>query len=103
MELDVRVAISQQPMHWHVEDNLLEIEAALETASAHGAHLVLFPEMTLIGLHTKIRDLLDRVKLTEALGSVAAACRTHPTGWPAAMKRRKPLKSYVLQRLIWRK
>lgn len=77
MELNTRVALSQQPMHWRVDDNLTEIEEALATASAYGAQLVLFPEMTLIGLHTKLRELLDRPKLEEALASVAATCRVH--------------------------
>jgi predicted amidohydrolase len=67
-------------MHWQIEENLAEIEGSLEAASAHDAHLVLFPEMSLIGLHTKLRELLDRTKLTEALGMVGAACRAHKVG-----------------------
>ena len=80
MELGVRVAISQQPMHWQIEENLAEIERAIEAASAYGARLVLFPEMSLIGLHTKLRELLDRAKLTQALGTVGAVCRVHGIG-----------------------
>jgi predicted amidohydrolase len=80
MKLGVRVAISQQKMQWEIDANVLAIQAALETASGHGADLVLFPEMTLVGLHTKIREILVREKLEEALRLVSAACRTHQVG-----------------------
>jgi predicted amidohydrolase len=64
-------------MGWRLEDHLLEIETSLKGAAHYGGELVLFPELTLTGLHTKVPKLLDRPTLERALGSVSAACRRY--------------------------
>jgi predicted amidohydrolase len=62
-------------MHWSIEEHVGDVVRILERAASLGAELVLFPELTLTGLHTKVPSLLDPAAIDEALASVAAACR----------------------------
>ena len=62
-------------MHWSIGEHVADVVRVLEQAALSGAELVVFPELTLTGLHTKVPSLLDSTAINEALESVAAACR----------------------------
>ena len=48
------IAIAQVPMHWTLEQNLREIEAAMCFAASEGAALCAFAELALTGFHRAI-------------------------------------------------
>lgn len=70
-----KIVIRQPRMHWTVQDHLVDLHESLRQGSERGGELVLFPELALTGLHTKVPELLDRSALEGALRSVGAACR----------------------------
>jgi predicted amidohydrolase len=62
-------------MHWSIADHVGGVTRTLEQAASLGSQLVVFPELMLTGLHTKVPGLLDPQAIDDALRSVAAACR----------------------------
>lgn len=87
-------------MHWRVEEHVAEVERAARAAGSCGADLVLFPELTLTGLHTKVPELLDPAAIDRALRSVGAACRANgiaaAVGAPVWVDRKRPLNAFVI-------
>jgi predicted amidohydrolase len=96
----LRVAISQPAMHRVVADHVAEIERALAASAKSGADLVLFPELTLTGLHRDVPELLDRPVLEQAMRTVREMCRQHAiaaaVGAPVWTHSGKPLDAMVV-------
>jgi predicted amidohydrolase len=74
MNIPLRIAVRQPPMHWSIAEHVADVARSLGQASSLGAELAAFPELTLTGLHTKVPSLLDPAAIHEAMDSVAAAC-----------------------------
>jgi predicted amidohydrolase len=75
MELPLQIAVRQPHMHWSIADHVADVIRTLEQAASYGAQLVVFPELTLTGLHAKVPDLLDPSAIDDALLTLAAACK----------------------------
>jgi predicted amidohydrolase len=74
MELPLRIAVRQPHMHWSIADHVADVTRTLEQAASFGSQLVVFPELTLTGLHTKVPSLLDPSAIDAVLRSVKATC-----------------------------
>lgn len=66
----MRIAIAQPEMHGSIEENVAQVGPFLVRGAECGADFVVFPELTLTGLHTK-RPRLLRVELEQELGAAA--------------------------------
>lgn len=74
MGLPLRIAVRQPHMHWSIADHVGDVIRTLKQAASFGAQLVVFPELTLTGLHAKVPSLLDPPAIDDALRSLAAVC-----------------------------
>jgi predicted amidohydrolase len=87
-------------MYRQIAAHVAAIERALGAAARHGAELVLFPELTLTGLHREVPQLLDRTTLERAMQTVADMCRQHgiaaAVGTPVWRDSGKPLDAMVV-------
>jgi predicted amidohydrolase len=62
-------------MHWTIAEHVQDILQSLKSAADRGAQMVLFPELTLTGLHAKVPELLDPPAIDAAIADVAEGCR----------------------------
>jgi predicted amidohydrolase len=65
------IAMAQLPMHWTLDENLREIEAAMCFAAAEGAALCAFAELAVTGFHRGIVTEGVPAKVDPALQSIA--------------------------------
>jgi predicted amidohydrolase len=77
MHLPLRIAVAQPHMHWSIDDHVDDARRAIAQASSLDAQMIVFPELTLTGLHTKVPALLDPSTIAEAIRSLAAISRDH--------------------------
>ena len=96
----LRLAIGQLEMQWTIEQNLTATLHALEIASAHGAQLCLFPELSITGFHRNIVTLAKPEIISPALRQVESACQrlgiAAAVGAPTFDHEGAPLNSYLL-------
>jgi predicted amidohydrolase len=99
-EHQLRIAIGQLQMHWTLEENLLATLRALDIASANGAHICLFPELSITGFHRDIVALAKPEIVAPALQQVSLACQrlgiAAAVGAPTFDDQGAPLNSYLL-------
>lgn len=69
------IAIAQMPMAWTVAENTATILYGLDKAKCLGAEMVVFPEIAVTGYHSRLREVLQRQAIEDALAQVRAACR----------------------------
>lgn len=78
MSADVlRIAVCQLRMEWEGDANTANACAAIALAAREGAHIALLPELTLTGIHRRIREMAVPQRVDGWLHAVRAACAAH--------------------------
>lgn len=95
-----RISICQPEMVWSIEDHLNATTSAMTSAAELGSDLVVFPELMLTGMHTKVPEMLNRSKIEAALEDIARLCEDldigAAVGAPVWDGFEKPFDSYLI-------
>lgn len=73
----LRIAICQVRMAWEGDDNTATACAAIALAASEGARIASLPELTLTGIHRRIREMAVPARVAGWLDAVRAACAAH--------------------------
>lgn len=73
----LRIAVCQLRMAWEGDDNTATACAAIALAAREGARVALLPELTLTGIHRRIREMAVPARVAGWLDAVRAACAAH--------------------------
>jgi predicted amidohydrolase len=73
----LRIAVCQVRMAWEGDDNTATACAAIALAAREGARIALLPELSLTGIHRRIREMAVPARVAGWLDAVRAACAAH--------------------------
>lgn len=73
----LRLAVCQLRMRWDVDRHTDDIVRTLQQAAARGAHMCLFPELAVTGIHREIAAAAQPARVAGWLARIGQACRLH--------------------------